>query len=146
MNVRLILVVGFMLGVTACAEKEQVMSEPVAEAPKTAPEAFAPPEGSAGLRDKSFLEHMHLHAERLDEINFALAAGNLEAAISPAHWLSTHVTNSNVEAEWLPFLYGMRSAAEAVESAPDVATARIAAKQINAYCQGCHAAAGISAQ
>lgn len=146
MHLRMILFVGFVLSVTGCAEKEQVMSEPVDEAPMAAPEAVAPATGNESWRNDSFLKHMHLHAEKLDDLNFALADGDLEAAMTPAHWLSTHDTDIDVESEWLPYLYGMRTEAEAVETAPDLATARAAAARINAQCQGCHTAAGISTQ
>jgi len=146
MNLHMILVVGFVLSVTGCAEKEQLMSEPVDEAPMNAPEAVAPTPGIESWRNESFQKHMHLHAEKLDDLNFALADGDLEAAMTPARWLSTHDTDSNVESEWLPFLYGMRTEAEAVESAPDLATARAAAERINARCQECHTAVGISTQ
>jgi len=146
MNLHMILVVGFVLSVTGCAEKEQVMSEPVDEAPKTAPEAVAPTAGNETWRNDSFLKHMHLHAEKLDDLNYALADGNLEAAKTPAFWLSRHDTVGDIQSDWLPYLYSMRTEAEAVETAPDLTTARAAAERINAQCQGCHAAAGISTE
>ncbi len=146
MNLHMILVVGFFLSVTGCGEKEQVISEPVDEAPMTAPEAVAPATGNESWQNDSFLKHMHRHAEKLDDLNYALADGDLEAAMTPAYWLSRHDTDSDVPQEWLPHLYGMRTEAEAVEAAPDLATARAAAERINAQCQGCHAAAGINNQ
>jgi soluble cytochrome b562 len=146
MNLHMILVIAFVLSVTGCAEKEQVMSEPGDEAPMTAPEDVAPTAENEIWRNDSFREHMHLHAEKLDDLNYALADGNLEAAMTPAHWLSTHDTDTDVQSDWLPYLYGMRTEAEAVETAPDLATARAAAERINAQCQTCHAAVGISTQ
>ena len=135
---------GFVLSVMGCAEKEQVMSEPVNEAPMT--EAVVPAAVDENWRNDSFLNHMHLHADKLDELNFALADGDLEAAKISAHWLSTHDTVSDIESDWLPYLYGMRTEAEAVQAAPDIATARAAAERISAQCQGCHAAVGIDTQ
>jgi hypothetical protein len=146
MNLHMILVVGFVLSVTGCAEKEQVMSEPVDEAPMTAPEAVVPTTVDENWRNDSFLKHMHDHADKLDELNFALADGDLEAAKTSANWLSTHNTVSDIEPDWLPYLYGMRMEAEAVQAAPDLATARAAAERINAQCQGCHTAVGINTQ
>ena len=146
MNLHMILVVGFVLSVMGCAEKEQVMSEPVDEAPMTAPETVAPTAENESGRDVSFLQHMHGHAEKLDDINYALADGDLEAAMNAASWLSRHDTVIGVEPDWLPYLYNMRTEAEAVETAPDLATARAAAVRINTQCQSCHAAAGISTQ
>jgi hypothetical protein len=144
MKIRMILVVGFVLSVTGCAEKEQANLEPVDEAPMTAPETAAPTAGTESWRNDAFLKHMHRHAEQLDDLNYALADGDLEGAMTPAYWLSRHDTDSDVPSDWLPYLYGMRTEAEAVEAATDLATARAAAERISAQCQGCHAAAGIS--
>lgn len=146
MNLHQLLVVGLILSVTACAEKEQVNSEPMDEAPMTAPEAVDPAAGNASWQNDSFLEHMHLHAEKLDDLNYALADDDLEGAKTPAFWLSRHDTVSDVQPEWLQFLYGMRIEAEAVEAATDLETARAAAARINAQCQGCHEIAKGSAQ
>lgn len=146
MNFRMILLVGFVLGVAACAEKEQVSSEPVDEAPMTAPDAVTSAAGNEPWRNEAFLKHMHRHANKLDDLNYALADGDLEAAMTPAFWLSRHDTYTDVQSDWLPYLYKMRTEAEAVEAATDLATARAAAQRINAQCQGCHAAAGVSTE
>ncbi len=146
MKLHMILLIGFVLSVMGCAEKEQVVPEPVDEAPMTAPEAVAPTAENDSGPDASFLKHMHGHANKLDDINFALADGDLEAAKESATWLSKHDTVAGVEPDLLPYLYNMRTEAEAVETAPDLATARAAAERINTQCQGCHAAAGISTQ
>ncbi len=146
MKLHAILIVGLGVIVTGCAEKEQPISEPTDEAATPTPEAAAPSEGGDGWRNADFLRHMHRHAEKLDEINFALADGDLEAAMTPAYWLARHETYNDVPSEWLPYLYAMRSEAEAVETATELATARAAAERINAQCQACHAAAGMSMQ
>ena len=146
MNKYLILIVGFVFCVTGCAEKEQAVSEPVDEAPMTAPDAVASTAGNDIWQNGSFVTHMHRHAEKLDEINYALADDDLEAARTPAYWLSRHDTDSDVQSEWLPYLYAMRTEAGVVEAAPDLATARAAAVRINAQCQGCHTSVGISTQ
>jgi soluble cytochrome b562 len=146
MKLHMILAVGFILSVTGCAEKEQVTSEPVDEAAVTAPEAGSATAVKENWQNASFVEHMHLHAEKLDDLNYALDDGDLEAAMAPASWLSTHDTDSEIQPDWMPILYAMRTEAEAVENAPDLATARAAAKRINTQCQKCHAAAGISIQ
>jgi len=146
MNLHMILVVGLVLSVTGCAEKKRVVSELVDEAPMTTREAVAPTAGREIWQTDSFLKHMHRHAEKLDDLNFALADGDLEAAMKPAYWLSSHDTDSDIPQEWMPYLYGMRTEAEAVEAAPDLATARAAAERINTQCQSCHAAAGINIQ
>ena len=146
MNLRVLLVVGFVVSATGCAAKEQVVPEPVDNAQMTAPEAVAPTAENESWRNDTFLAHMHHHAERLDDLNFALADSNLEGAVIPARWLSRHDTVDHVQSEWMPYLYAMRAEAEAVENAPDLETARAAAERINTQCQGCHATAGINIQ
>jgi hypothetical protein len=143
MNLRVILLVGFVLSLAGCGEKQQPISESVDETPMTAPEPAAPTAGNEDWRNDTFLGHMHLHAEKLDDLNYALSDDDLEAAMKPAYWLSTHNTAGEIRSEWLPYLYGMRTEAEAVQAATDLATARAAAERLSAQCQGCHDAVGI---
>lgn len=146
MKMQKFLVVGFAMIATACAEKEQAAPERADEMPMAAPGVEAPAAMNESWRTDAFLEHMHVHAEKLDDLNFALADGDLEAAKAPAYWLSRHDTADDVKSDWLPYLYAMRTAAQAVEDAPDLATARDAAERISAQCQACHAAVGITAE
>jgi len=138
MKLHMILVIGFVFGMTGCGEKDQAVSEPMDEA--SISEAVA----VEVWQNDAFREHMHLHAEKLDDLNFALADGDLDMAKTSANWLSTHDTDSEIQSDWLPYLYGMRTEAEAVEAAPDIATAKAAAERITAQCQQCHAAVGFS--
>jgi hypothetical protein len=87
---------------------------------------------------------MHAHAEQLDNLNFALADNDLEGAMTAAYWLSGHQEVGGIREEWQPFLEGMREAAQDVEEASDLETARAAAERINLQCQGCHDAAGVN--
>ena len=96
--------------------------------------------------DEAFVEHMHEHADKLDELNFALADGDLDAAKAHANWLAVHDTNADIQSDWMPMLFAMRAEAEAVASAPDMDTARAAAERITVTCQECHAAAGVRAR
>ena len=142
-----LLLLGFALCITGCAEKEAPAPEPAAEPapPATVPAAAETPaveEQSA--RGDDFIDHMHAHAEQLDNLNFALADDDLEGAMTAAYWLSGHQEVSGLKDEWRPFLDGMREAAQAVEEAADLETARTAAERINDNCQGCHDAAGVA--
>ena len=143
MRLHTILLVGLSLGMVGCAKEEQPMIEPADDA-KAATDTIASTPGNEPWKNEAFVKHMHLHAEKLDDLNFALADGDLEGAMTPAYWLSSHETFDDVQQEWLPFLYGMRNEAEAVEAATDLDTARAAAERITAHCQSCHAAAGIA--
>lgn len=146
MKLNMVLVVGCVLMATACAEKEQATTEALEKAPMTAPETVAPTTGNEVWQNESFRMHMHDHAETLDDLNFALADGDLEAAKTSAKWLAEHESDVSVQSDWLPHLYRMRTEAEAVQTAPDLATARAAAERISAQCQECHIAAGVSTQ
>jgi hypothetical protein len=96
------------------------------------------------MYDDAFIKHMHRHAERMDDLNLALADGNLEGARTPAYWLSRHDTVEGVHPEWRGFVTGMRSSALDVEKAPDLESAQIASLRITAQCQGCHDVAGVN--
>lgn len=137
-------VVACILTATGCAEKEQAMPESMDEAPMAAPGTDAPTAGNQIWQNEAFRMHMHEHAEKLDELNYALADDDLEAAKTPAQWLAEHDTEMDVQSDWLPHLYRMRTEAEAVQAAPDLATARAAADRISAQCQECHVAVGLS--
>ena len=146
MKLHMILVVGCVLTAAGCAEKEQVTTEAVDEAPMTAPESVAPTAGNKIWQNETFRMHMHVHAEKLDDLNYALADGDLEAAKTPAKWLADHDSETDVQSDWLPILYRMRTEAEAVQAAPDLAIARGAAERITAQCQECHVAVGVSTE
>lgn len=141
MKLNALLGLGFAFILIACAEKEPAAPEQAAHDEAQATEAPAA-ETKAPVHT-AFLTHMHKHAEQLDVLNFALEDGDLEAARTPAYWLSRHEKVEGVDAELQNFLYSMRIAAEAVEVAPDLETARAAAEEISEQCQGCHTAAGV---
>ena len=119
MKLHILLVAGFAAGIVGCAEKEQAAPEQAVEVEQAAPvETEAPaiePEAAAPMiedwRNAPFLDHMHVHAEYLDELNFALDDGDLEQAAMPAYWLSRHKTVDGLPPELLPFVEGMREAA-----------------------------------
>ena len=154
MKLHLLLVIGLAAGIVGCAEEEQAVSgqgsemEPatsaVTEPPAAEPEASAAQ--TKDWRDSAFIDHMHVHAAQLDDLNFALADGDLEAAMMPAYWLSRHKTVGGLPSELQQFVILMREAARAVEEADDLVAAGAAAEQISAQCQGCHAAVGFVAE
>ena len=111
--------------------------------------AAAPDETLAKIEDwrtTNLLDHMHAHAEHLDDLNYALDDGDLEKAMTPAYWLSRHREVSGLPENLRPFVVRMREAASAVEQAEDLETARAAAQQIGVECQGCHDATGVAIQ
>jgi hypothetical protein len=154
MKLHSLLVVGLAAGIVGCAEKEQAVPgqgsemEPatpaVTEAPAVEPEASAAQ--TKDWRTSAFMDHMHVHAEQLDDLNFALADGDLEAAMMPAYWLSRHKSVGGLPSELQQFVIRMRQEARAVEEADDLVAAGAAAQQISAQCQGCHAAVGVVAE
>ena len=122
------------------APVETTADEPVAAAEPAPAEAAKPEFG------QEFLDHMHAHAERVDEIMYALDDGDLDTAKAAAYWLAKHKTVEGIPEGWQMYVTNMREAASRVEGAVDVDSARIAAESISPQCQGCHAAAGVLAQ
>lgn len=155
MKFQTLLIVAFVLGVTGCAEKEQVAPPEAADAEKVAEKvaesaaAEMPMDDETPLDDRdkmgtaAFITHMHHHASQLEWLNQALDAGSLSAAQRPAYWLSGHDDVVGVPEEWRVYVDGLHDAAEAVAAAPDIATARAATKRIEENCVACHAAAGV---
>lgn len=139
MKVLTLLTAMFALSLAGCGKQEstepaQAASEPAAPAPQAQAMQF----------DQAFIDHMHAHAEQLDELMFALADDDLDGAMTPAYWLSRHDAVSGVPDEWQQYIAGMRSAALAVEASTDLEAARAAAEEISVQCQGCHTAAGVN--
>jgi hypothetical protein len=120
----------------ACAMSEDAT-------PPTPPKSAA--EQNAEWQHSAFIDHMHAHADYLDELNDALDDGDLERAKIPAYWLSRHKTVGGLPKDLQPYLKGMRKAARDVGAADDLDTAKAAAKRIGSACRACHTAAGVSA-
>ncbi len=166
MKLHVLLLIALATGIAACAEKEQVAApaesetdttEAASEAvtdtetivdevtdDETTDEADATFADIQDWRDAALLDHMHAHAEHLDDLNYALDDGNLERASTSAYWLSRHESIAGLPEYLQPFVVGMRDAARVVEDAADIETARAAAKGIGEACQACHDAADVS--
>ena len=146
MNIHAFLIVGFTICLTGCGEREQAAPTEGADAEtvseSVAVDLAAPDEARMG--SEMFIRHMHLHATHLDGLNSALAAGDLDAAKTPAHWLLRHEEVTGLPDAWQPHIDNMRDAASAVAEAADIAAARTAARRIIESCTDCHAAAGAS--
>lgn len=140
-----LLIVGFALGVTGCVEKEQAVPAQGDDTEMAAKSSTAdlPAVEKTGMGSETFIRHMHIHASHLDGLNAALAAGDLEAAKTPAYWLLRHEGVTGHPDDWQSHINGMRDAARAVADAPDIGAARAAAQRITESCRGCHAAAGV---
>lgn len=141
MRIHGLLMTAFALCLAACGKQEAAQPEQPATG-----QDVAVAEASAGQPgfDQAFIDHMHAHAEQLDELMFALADGDLDGAMTPAFWLSRHDSVEGIPAEWQQYVNGMREAASAVETASDLETAKAAAERISGQCQACHDAAGIN--
>ncbi len=163
---RMLLIAGFAIGLLGCAEKEQAAPEAAVEPEQAAPadavetvveEVVAEEPGAEDAvdqtlavvedwRDEDLLDHMHAHAEHLDDLNYALDDGDLEAAKAAANWIVNHKTVSGLPANLQAYVDGMRDAAGLVGEAGDIDAARAAAGQIGAQCQACHAASDVVVQ
>jgi len=148
MKLRVLLIIGVILSLTACGNKEQAAPDEATETNTTAPAAESMASEDPAAEKQSYyydgiIEHMHRHADQIDIINDALADGDLDASKVPARWLWRHETMLDVPDDWQPYLFAMRQAARDLGSATDLATARAAAKRITEQCQDCHVYAGI---
>jgi len=143
MKVHTLWITAIALSLAACSKQEPVEPQQPEADQATAPVEEAQVKDT--MFDEGFLKHMHQHAEKLDDLMFALADGDLERASTPAYWLSQHETVDGVPEEWQHYVINMRNAAYEVETADDIETARAAAEQITIQCQECHTAAGVSA-
>lgn len=143
MKLQTLLIAGLALSISGCAEKEQATTEAMDEAQAPPPAAEASPAKVEEWRNAEFLDHMHRHADQLDDLNIALAEGDIIGAMTPAYWLSRHDSVEGVPAEWQQYVDGMRQASLEVEKSNDLDAARAAAERITEQCQGCHAAAGV---
>ena len=148
MNVHLLWLIATALFLAACSKQEPPPEpeEPQVAAPASGPQEAASQETAEPefAVSEAFVDHMHAHAEQMDELMFALSDGDLDGAMTPAYWLSRHKTVSGVPEEWQQHIVGMREAALEVEAATDIETARAAAEKISEHCQGCHAVAGVT--
>ena len=128
----------------ACGEQQ---APPEAEQPQATgvavPEEPTEPAEPEFAFSEEFIDHMHANADQMDEMMFALADGDLDAATTTAHLLSRQENIGDVPEEWQQYIAGIREDALAVENATDLETARAAAESISQHCQGCHDAAGV---
>ena len=132
----------FALVLAACGKQEP--AGPQQPSDTATPEASVAEEPApAPAIDEAFTQHMHLHADQLDDLMFALADGDLVGAMTPAYWLSRHDSVEGVPNAWQQHVTGMREAALKVESTNDLEVARAAAEEISSHCQACHLAAGV---
>ena len=145
MNSRMFWTFALASCLVACGKQPPADEAPVEHAAEPAPVVSAPvePEAVKPVFGDEFLYHMHAHAERVDEINYALDDGNLDEAKAAAYWLAKHKTVEGIPDEWLKYVANMREAASRVEGAVDIESARVAAEAIAPQCQSCHAAAGV---
>lgn len=161
MKLHMLVLIALAAGLAACAEKEQVAAptESEAQTPDTAaveaPEAEAPEAAAdeavsdtdttfASVQDwrtEALLDHMHAHAEQLDDLNYALDDGDLFRASTSAYWLARHDVVKGLPDDLQQYVAGMRDAARDVEEADDIETAKAAAKRVGDACQACHDAA-----
>jgi len=149
MKTRTLWITSIALCLSACGKQEPAEPMPPesdqAAAPVEETQATQATQATTAGFDEAFINHMHDHAAKLDDLMFALADDDLVGAATPAYWLSQHETVEGVPDEWQNYLTSMRNAAYEVETADDLETARAAAEDISAQCQGCHDAAGVSA-
>ena len=165
MKLHVLVIIAFAAALAACGEREQAAAPTESEMDAAAAAAGEMPAAEEldaaadeGLesgpdatladvqawRTEALLDHMHAHAEQLDDLNYALDDGDLFRASTSAYWLGRHDVIKGLPDELQPYVEGMRVAARAVEAAEDIETAKAAAKDVGEACQACHEAAEVS--
>ncbi len=164
MKLHMLLLIALAAALAACGEKEQVAAPTESEMEATEAAAVEMPETEAleavddavesgpdatlanvqEWRTEALLDHMHAHAEQLDDLNYALDDGDLFRASTSAYWLGRHDEIKGLPDSLQPYVTGMRDAARDVEKAEDVDAAKAAAKRVGEACQACHDAADVS--
>ena len=142
MNTHTLWITAIALCLAACSKQEPAELQPPENDQAAAPADEVPVRESEF--NEAFMNHMHDHAAKLDDLMFALADDDLVGAGTPAYWLSQHATLDGIPEEWKNYVTRMRNAAYEVETASDLDTARAAAIEISAQCQGCHTVAGVN--
>lgn len=142
----IVLIVGLGLFATGCTETAPPASGlgASAEMPGKSAESMSVAAAKAEIGSEAFIRHMHFHASQLKSLNVALAAEDLDAAQTPAYWLSAHETIVGAPTGWQKHIRTMREAAVAINDAKYIEAARVAAQRITVGCNGCHAEAGVN--
>lgn len=145
MKIRTCLTIWLSVFTIGCGEQEPIATAQDADA-SVASESISSnlsATEAAGMGSEMFIRHMHNHATHLAGLNDALAAGDLEAAKTPAHWLLRHEEVTEFPDALQPHIDAMRDAARAVAEAADISAARSAAQRITESCSACHLTAGV---
>jgi hypothetical protein len=140
-----VLIVGLGLFAAGCTETAPSASGlgDSAEMPGKSAEALSVAVAKAEIGSEAFIRHMHFHASQLKRLNAALAAEDLDAAQTPAYWLSAHETIVGAPMGWQRHIKTMREAAVAINDAKYIEAARVAARRVTVGCKRCHAEAGV---
>lgn len=133
-----------MLG-TSCTSKtdpEAKPTDPKAALPKPAPGVAAKdaPDEASGAASPSLHAHMQEHFVRVDQLQKAIVAGDLDAARAHAEWVASHEPHEDLPKGWEPHVRSMRSEAQTVASARTLSVAALATARVAGTCGSCHAA------
>ncbi len=137
---RLMLAIGLLAAMAGCQKTEPPEHDTAADTTET--QAPVEEARETSTVPDTVTSHMHLHSRQLEALLSALQAGDLEAAGTPAYWLSRHDKVAGLPDDWSPYIIRMRAEAQAIEEATDIEAARAASKRLVRACQGCHEAVG----
>lgn len=84
--------------------------------------------------------HMQEHFVRVDQLQKAIVAGDLDAAQKHADWVATHPPHDDLPAGWKPHVAMMRARARDVLEASELDRAALATARVAGTCGSCHAA------
>jgi len=86
------------------------------------------------------VDHMHKHYDAVKAIQAAVISGALDDTREPAQWLVQHEMPGSLPSGGEAYVQAMRTAANAVLDAEDIAAAATATSQLGLACGSCHMA------
>jgi hypothetical protein len=102
-------------------------------------EALSAQAAKAGPK-ASLHSHMQEHFVRVDRMQKAVVAGELELAYAQARWLAEHQPHTDLPAGWEPYIEMMQNGARKVIEAETLADAAVATARVAGACGSCHIA------
>lgn len=106
----------------------------------SAPSDKAPKADAKKTPTRSLHAHMQEHFVKVDQLQKAVVAGDLEAAQRHARWVAEHEPHDGLPGGWEPYVEQMQEEARTVLRAEALSAAAQATARVAGTCGSCHAA------
>lgn len=101
--------------------------------------------GDDGASAGDLTAHMHVHFDRVTQIQQSVIRGDLEATRDSARWLAEHDSPSGLEQNFSTYIAAMRKAANQTLAAKNIDQAAAGVSTMAMACARCHRESGGSA-